>query len=256
MPVCRLLPHGLYSLIPTILASMALIAGHARDACRFAIIREGVLLDAIFASLDNTEDLTYLEVGLNAYRIPGLKENDLLGLSSRKCLRYPEGIVNVDPIWHVARAASFLSVVLGGGAAFYLWISTCCRFNKSSWRCAAYEMMLACLLQCVAFVWFQSEFCKLNTCELDAGSKSDIVAIILWIIASVSIMVYYPKPPELSEGDGVMASNDLELNEETGATINEQENLPKDDEPGDVEMTTGEETRQEGRRPLEDVQLT
>lgn len=258
MPLCRMLPHGLYSLLPTILAIAALISGHARDSCRFAKLTEGKLVDAMFDNLPMEDiDETFLEVGLNAYRIPGsaVTENvsEVLGLNSKKCLRYPEGVVNIDPTWHVARATSFLSVVLGGGAAFYLCISICCRFNKSSWRCAAYEMLLAALFQMVAFIWFKSEICRLNTCHLDAGSKSDIVAIVLWLIASVAVLVHYPKPPELTEGDGVMASDDLELNEDIGVTT-EEENIPKDD--GDVEMTTGEDSRQEGRRPLEDVQLT
>jgi hypothetical protein len=281
MPVCRLLPHGLYSLVPTVLASMALIAGHARDACRYAKLTEGELVDSIFTSLgDNAADdgSYYLEVGLNAYRVPGsrIDENvsEIPALNPRYCFRYPD-VVTIDPIWHVARAASFLSVVLGGGAVFYLWISTCCRFNKSSWRCAAYEILLAALFQAVAFCWFASDICKTNTCKMDVGAQTDVVAIVIWLVAAASILLHFPKPAEITEGDGVMmASDDLELNVVSssadgqgrgrGGTIaaigerstdakKKQQGGPAD---GDAAMTTGEDSRQEGRKGLEDVQLS
>jgi hypothetical protein len=271
MAVCRLLPHGLYSLVPTVLASMALIAGHARDACRYAKLAEGELVDTVFASLGEADtDGRYLEVGLHAYRLPGskLEENvsEIPALNPRYCLRYPDDIVTIDPVWHVARAASFISVVLGGGAVFYLWISTCCRFNKSSWRCAAYEILFAALFQVLAFCWFGSEICRHNTCEMDVGAQTDVAAIVIWLLAAASIFLYFPKPADITEGDGVMASDDLELNvvnnDATGgttaaaATTESQATTKKKERPGVVAMTTGEDSRQEGRKGLEDVQLT
>jgi hypothetical protein len=105
------------------------------------------------------------------------------------------------------------------------------------------------------------------------GAQTDVVAIVIWLVAAASILLHFPKPAEITEGDGVMmASDDLELNvvrnsadaQGRGGTIaaigerstdakKKQQGGPAD---GDAAMTTGEDSRQEGRKGLEDVQLS
>jgi len=270
---CLLLPHGLYSLLITVLVTIGWVASLFEDGCTYARVT-GPTADKLALS----PDAPYVEVGLQAYRVPrynaALAEwNDaLIGT----CLAYPAESVPEDGPWKFAKACSFLALVLGGGATLYLWISACCRFSRGSWRWAGYEVAAAAAFQALSFVWFQTELCRENNCALFYGSQADIAATVLWLVAACLIFCHYPVPKEIREGDGIVVDDDAAqdasvgggssraLGSENNSTgdlaLTEITSLPsKDDgekEPMDEEMAAGEDSHQGRRKSLDDVELT
>lgn len=208
----------------------------------------------------NEDSVPRLTLGFMAFTIPSDETTREVFDWHNVCLPYPtEGDPwsQPDGIWQFARVCSFLSLVLGGGATFYLWTSTCCRFQKSSWRWAGAEVALASLFEALSFVWFANgTICKNGTevCELHYGAKADIMAAIFWALAAIAIFAYFPKPQgedEQDQRDGVMVGDDHDLAlEEKGETATTE-----------LEMTSNAGTDGVGKKakddaPLQDVQIT
>jgi hypothetical protein len=125
------------------------------------------------------------------------------------CVEYPS--MPESGIWKMALVTDFLAMVVGGGATFYVWISTCCRFSKPSWRWAGYEIILAMFFQAISFLWFANpELCGLDftTCQLFYGSKGDILALALWSISAILIFCHYPVPKELGNQNDALVVHD------------------------------------------------
>ena len=270
MPNCLLLPHGVYSLVITVLVTTGWLAALFEDGCNYAKLSG----DLVVEELGLSPDIPYVEVGLQAYRVPTLDaENDNYDPEFfGQCVAYPDS-VTPDLPWNFAKGFSFLALVLGGGATFYLWISTCCRFSRGSWRWAGYEVAAACLFQMLSFVYFLTDICQTNKCELFYGSKGDIVSSLMWLLAAILIFGHYPTPRELVEADGLVvnsngsrsssrrrggggsresdASGELVMTEITRRPSQEDEK-PQQDE----EMAAGENSEEPRKPNLDDVELT
>ena len=209
---CRLLPHGGYTLIPTVLSTMAWIASVFQDGCDYAII-EGPVVQTI---TDDNDAVPWVEVGYAAYRTPeyNLATGSWEITYSGRCSNYNFERVEMDPTWKAAKAFAFLALVLGGGGTLFLWFSTCCIFSKATWRWAGHEVMLACLFQALAFLWFENSMCHYrNTCSLSWGSKADVVACVFWAMAALAIFCKYPEPSKLpsSEMQRIRETTDPEI---------------------------------------------
>ena len=196
---CVLLPHGFYSLVTAALTTMGWIAALFDNSCNYAILSGDIVRDI------SIEDVPFLQVGFQAYKDPKLDIDTDSWYASRtgQCITFPTS-VEIDAIWRISSFFSFVGLVLGGGATFYLWISTCCRFTRGSWRWAGYEIVAACVFQSLSFLWFATDICKTNQCRLSYGSKADVMANAFWFVAALLIFSHYPKPKELVETDGVL----------------------------------------------------
>lgn len=214
---CRrmLLPHGFYSLIPTICTTVAWLGSLFQDGCDFSRL-EGEHVKLI-ADLALSEDVPYLEVGFSAYRQPILDTTTYEWRPSYTgaCLTYDEEYIQQDFYWRVSKAFAFMALVVGGGGTFFLWFSTCCVFSPATWRMASYQLLVASILQAFTFIWFLTSMCQQTiqqnddvdsttsqtttttttpVCKLAWGSRADLCATILWLFAAFSMWIYYPKP--------------------------------------------------------------
>lgn len=200
---CTCLPHGFYTLIPITLSFAAWVASLSQDGCDFATV-SGPIISQLMVDEEKSNSVPYLEFGFNGYRIPMLdSENDgeqwYIDYTS-KCHDYGEDFVVRDIYWEISRAFSFLSLVLGGGGAIFLWFSGCFIFSPATWRWTGYEILVAAMFQLGSFLWFQTTVCQDNPdnmCQLRFGSKSDIVAITFWLISAFAILIKYPSPPRI-----------------------------------------------------------
>jgi len=198
------LPQGSFPLLPTLLTTMGWISSLFQDDCDFVHVDGDVV-----QHLATSSETPWIEAGIKAYREPNLntKTGEWKVDYDRNCLMYPSEYVNTDEgSWKMSKACSFLALVLGGGGTLFLWFSTCCTFSKGSWRWAGYEIFFASIFQALSFVFFRTELCQQNKCNLFWGARTDIMATILWFLASLCIFCYYPKPQDVDdyEPDGVM----------------------------------------------------
>jgi hypothetical protein len=196
-PSCRLLPHGGYALIPTVLTTLAWVASIFQDGCDYALVT-GPIVQIIS---DHGDEVPWVEVGYSGYRTPTYTavNGTFVVTYAADCLNYNLDRVQFDPAWNAGKAFAFLALVLGGGGTLFLWFSVCCVFSKATWRFAGYEVLLAAVFQAMAFLWFLNPMCQnKNTCALSWGSKADIAACALWGLAAAAIMCHYPVPPDSS----------------------------------------------------------
>jgi hypothetical protein len=249
---CVLLPHGAYSLVTAALTTMGWLAALFENSCNYAVLSGDIVGDI------SIEEVPFLQVGFQAYKDPQLDidTNNWYASRTGQCITFPAS-VEIDVIWRLSSFFSFIGLVLGGGATFYLWISTCCRFSRGSWHWAGYEILAACFFQSLSFIWFATGICKKNQCGLSYGSKADIMANALWFVAALLIFSYYPKPKELMETDGVM-NNDSKSSRDSNKS-NRRRKSPRvvdvsspdaaDIEArSDHEMSAGQDSQQEESR--------
>ena len=205
--VSRLLPHGAYILVPAVLSTIAWLASLMEDGCDYAAVSGDVLGENGFGVAGDTNPPPYVEIGFSGWSHPIYYPEDQVWKANMRgsCLPFPailndDGsttpVVAMDASWMVAKAFDFLSLVLGGGGALFLWFSSCFVFGPGSWRWAGYEVFAASILQALAFVWFNTTLCTStgNSCRLFVGSNTDIMAATFWMIAAISIFVKYPEP--------------------------------------------------------------
>lgn len=247
---CVLLPHGPFSLLTAALTTMGWLAALFENSCNYALV-SGDVVDEV-----SITPVPFIQVGLQAYRLPHLDTETQSWHASRtgECILYPSTI-DIDGIWKLSNGFSFVAMVLGGGATFYLWISTFCRFSRGSWRWAGYEIAAACLFQVLSFAWFATDLCQRNQCSLSNGAKADIVAATFWLVAAILVFAHYPIPKELVAADGIM--NESSENSRGSSQRSTQrrrsprpvENTPDTNSvsssPPDEEMATGENSQQE-----------
>ena len=240
MATCRLLPQGAYPLVPTVLTTMAWIASLFQDECDYVRL-EGEVVSKL-------GDAPWVEAGIKAYRQP--RQNRETGVwevsYTGKCLQYPPSLVDTDEtVWKVSEAFAFMALVLGGGGTFFLWFSTCCTFSRGTWRWAGYEVFLASVCQAVSFVFFQTTLCQENTCNLFWGSRSDILSVIFWFVASMCIFCHYPLPrgdDDDDEPDGIIVSStDIIPPRTHDLTLEEEVKVPNEE---DDERVTNDDDRE------------
>lgn len=246
---CVLLPHGPFSLVTATLTTMGWLAALFENSCNYALL-SGDVVDEVSIS-----SVPFIQVGLEAYRLPRFDSDTQSWYASRtgECILYPSSI-NIDAVWKFSTAFSFIGLVLGGGATFYLWISTFCRFSRGSWRWAGYEIAAACLFQTLSFIWFATDVCQSNLCTLSNGAKADILAAAFWLVAAILIFAHYPTPKELILADGIL--NEHSDKSRSGSQRSSQrrrsprpvEVSPDDSASAsspDEEMATGQNSQQE-----------
>jgi hypothetical protein len=214
---CRLLPHGGYTLIPTVMATMAWLSSLFQDGCDYAIVK-----GPIVQTIADDDHIPWLEVGFAAYRKPyyDKKEGEWMVGYTRKCQDYPTELLEMDAAWKSAKGFAFLALVLGGGGALFLWFSGCCVFSKATWRMVGFEVLLAGVFQCLAFLWFQNSICHYkNQCTLSFGSKADIVAAVFWMVSAAAIFYRYPVPQNLSNQQRETTQPEISLTGPDGAPV-------------------------------------
>jgi hypothetical protein len=168
------------------------------------------------ALLSGDTTTPFAEVGLSFYRLPSYSQelNTWTAPLNGECLVYPPDIP-IDGTWKFAKVCSFFALVFGGGGALFLWFSSCFVFGPGTWRWAGYEVLIASILQSLAFVFFNTAMCKTNGshCSLFLGSKLDIVAAVFWLVSALSIFLKYPYPsPKLSTTTtGAASSSEMSI---------------------------------------------
>jgi hypothetical protein len=189
MPSCRLLPHGGYTLIPAVLSTVAWIAALSQDGCDYAY-----LTGYIVAEATKSTAVEYLQVGRNAYRVPILVNGQWNIDYSSSCIAYDDQVFTIDAYWQASKGFAFVSLVLGGGGALFLWFSSCFVFSRGTWKWAGYEVLFASIFQCLAFMWFNTYICREgdNQCSLSYGSKADIASATCWLVSALCIFCRYP----------------------------------------------------------------
>mmetsp|Transcript_4197 Transcript_4197/g.8491 ORF Transcript_4197/g.8491 Transcript_4197/m.8491 type:complete len:264 (+) Transcript_4197:313-1104(+) len=190
----QLLPHGWYSLMPPVLATMAWMSSLFQEGCDYAKIT-GSLVQALADS-----DAPYLEAGFGAYREPkyNTESQEWEIRYAGACLEYPPEPVDIseDSYWQLSKFLDFAASVLGGAGAFFLWFATACVFSPGTWRWTGYEVFCAALFQGLSFLWFRNSLCSQGddtVCELSWGAKMDIVAASLWFATACLIFIHYPQ---------------------------------------------------------------
>eukprot|EP00546_Thalassionema_frauenfeldii_P002923 CAMPEP_0178933564 /NCGR_PEP_ID=MMETSP0786-20121207/23344_1 /TAXON_ID=186022 /ORGANISM="Thalassionema frauenfeldii, Strain CCMP 1798" /LENGTH=259 /DNA_ID=CAMNT_0020611183 /DNA_START=118 /DNA_END=897 /DNA_ORIENTATION=- len=189
---CRILPHGFYPLIPTILSSMALWTSTVQDGCDYGRL-EG---EESISRITGSDVFPFLEVGLYNYRAPVFyaTENEWKLAFTYDCQDYPNEII--DTWWTIGKYLTIASAVLAGTLSFFLWFTTCTTFSVRTWRFCGIQAFLAAIFRAGSFFFFTTSICiKGNAeCLFSFGSKVDILGIILWILAGFTIMGHYPDP--------------------------------------------------------------
>lgn len=189
---CKLCPHGAFAAFPTIFALMAWLACLSKNGCDYAR-----LTGPIVADITNNPEIPFIDVGFNRYREPIIQDSEwIMDPNLVECEEFNTDIVNIDGVWTFARITSFLSLMLGGSGALFISFSTCFLFKKETWRWAGYEILLAVGLLVLTFSWFATGLCHGNdgqdSCTMSYGAQVDIVACVLWTIAMLIILCFYP----------------------------------------------------------------
>ena len=186
---CRCLPHGFYSLIPAVLASLAFWTAIVQDGCDYVKIEGGSV-----EKITKSDVLPFIEAGLSHYRAPVFhsQENEWAMVFVTQCQEYPEGTVGT--LWMLAQYFSLISAIFGGSLALFIWFTTCMTFSIRTWRFCAFEGILATMFRALSFLSFGSPICteKDSQCKLAYGSQMDIVGVVLYAIATIAILAHYP----------------------------------------------------------------
>ena len=243
--VARCLPHGCCSLIPAMLVTMGWMAALFQDGCDYSRV-EGDIVTYLLNDTSVDPPPPWMELGVSAYRIPTYhaQENVWRTVYTGTCLAYPNDsdYFHEDPIWKACRFLAFGGLVLGGGSTIFLWFSTCCIMSTGTWRLVAGQVLVASLFQSLVFLWFASDLCKDNDCNLFWGSRADIVASSLWFTAAMIMCIHYPKPKRnlLEEGsaDGLVRSPSNISRADASTVITDTESEIAFEEEGDMALTT------------------
>mmetsp|Transcript_36692 Transcript_36692/g.110164 ORF Transcript_36692/g.110164 Transcript_36692/m.110164 type:complete len:260 (-) Transcript_36692:54-833(-) len=202
---CRLLPHTGYLLIPATLSAMAWVASMSQDGCDYSR-----LTGPSVQSLTGNDLIPYAEVGRAAFRVPVYyeKDADWRVPYTEECASYAETGVDASGwAWRLSQVMSFLALAFGGAGSLFLWVGGCTILSRTMWRAAGCEILIACVCQSLALLWFMTPMCDSdagNSCVLHFGAKSDAAAAALWAISAAAVFWKYPTPrpkPTIVLGD-------------------------------------------------------
>lgn len=167
------------------------MASLSQDGCDYSTVT-GPAVEQITGS----KNIPFVEIGFVAYREPNYNdEKDSWSVVySGPCTRYDPELE--DTWWSAAKAFAFGALVLGGASALFLWFTSCFVFSPGTWRWAGYQVLLAFICQCLAFLWYGTGMCREdgNSCSLFYGSRADICAAVFWFVSAIMIFCRYPKP--------------------------------------------------------------
>ncbi|KAL7542303.1 hypothetical protein ACHAXR_011663 [Thalassiosira sp. AJA248-18] len=199
---CLLCPHGVYAVLPALMATMAWFACLSKDGCDYARVTGPIVAD-----ITNNPEIPFIDAGFRHYREPKYQNSEWVVNSTFPCEPYNTDIVSIDGVWSFANITSFLSLVFGGGGAIFIWFASFHVFTKETWRWAGYELLVAIALQALTYSWFATGICDENTCSMHYGARADILACVLWAVAMLFIFCHYPKEKHRRSTD---ASNSIE----------------------------------------------
>jgi len=197
---CRQLPHGLYSVIITILAILAWIAAAFQDKCNYAHVR-GPIVEEFNATSP------WLAFGLVGWNEPipipitttttngTTTTTDIIYQSSSECQSYPPFfLASLDSMWSTGKTLAFFAQCIGGGGSLFVGCSLRIIFSKATWKWTGYLFCLASLTQVMSvWVWLMNDVCQWNSCNIWNGSGMDILSSALWMIAGLLMIFKYPK---------------------------------------------------------------
>ena len=153
------------------------------------------------SEITNDPNTPFVDAGLSHYRAPTLNDSGEWVLDyTVPCEDYNLDVVTIDAAWRCASFTAFLSVVLGGGGAMYVFLSSCIVFRRSAWRWAGYELLAAVLCQVLTFSWFATSICHENdnACALNYGARADILAAGMWASAAACLFRHHPSARKTS----------------------------------------------------------
>ncbi|KAL3780504.1 hypothetical protein HJC23_012589 [Cyclotella cryptica] len=208
----RIMPHGGIILIPITLTTLAWVASISTDGCDYSrLIGPGVKI------LTGSAAVPYVDLGMNAYRIPEFyPASDSWRVAyTDECLPYQYSFE--DRAWLAGKRFSFLAMWCGGASMMFLWVGTFLVLKPGHWKTAGVGVACAFVFQVFSFVWFNTSLChtksssiegfksredaetttemNASSCSLFYGSKCSIASTILYLIASLMILFgEYPAP--------------------------------------------------------------
>lgn len=147
----------------------------------------------------------YILVGPEGYRTPSFDESmetwihktitsDSTNEISDECLPLDPEIFEKDTQWNVAVNLNLTAFVLGTIAAILSLPLIFVEYHRLAWRFVGWVYMFACASQACSLIWFLTEICDDNTCQLFWGSKADMLSIVLWYLAAFIMLMWFPKP--------------------------------------------------------------
>jgi hypothetical protein len=69
-------------------------------------------------------------------------------------------------------------------------------FSNRTWKFCAFKGFMAAFFRAGSFLYFQSTICTSNEtqCKLYFGSYMDILGLVLYLMATISLLSHYPDP--------------------------------------------------------------
>jgi hypothetical protein len=232
---CDQLPHGLYSVIITIVAFLAWIAATVQDRCNFAHVHGPIV------TLWNATS-PWIAMGLVGWNEPtrmpdGTYQTSSGGGGGRggQCQLYPPSFIeSLDSMWSTGKTLAFLAQCIGGGGSLFVACSLWMVFSKATWKWTGYLLCFAGLCQAMSvLVWWGNDVCQWNTCSVWNGSGSNIVSSVLWILTGGFMVIKYPKnhrrrlqslpqPADEEEEDTFAANENVPLPEHGNDSNNDE----------------------------------
>lgn len=147
---------------------------------------------------DYISNITGVSYGLYFYGVEYLNEDSETHITN--CKTYPSSNVVNDSSVKSARAFSAITLVIGFPCVFLLFLTSCMTLGDRTLVVMTILLMLAAICQSMIFLFLSSGRCvdpaePMNLpsnfvwaqCTLNYGSKTVIIASVLWCLAAVSL---------------------------------------------------------------------
>ena len=188
-------PHGLSSLIPTLLSVSAwTCSAWGNNICSLffrAVLSGDVHFSSGFTN-GAVRNVAGLSLGLYAYGVKYYNEGvDDYVLQCSPTL--PPDISN-DAFIKMSRGFTALALIIGFPVMCFLCITNCMMLSRKFWRNMSIVLFLVSFCQAMIFMFLLSPVCnsavfpnfsELASCGLDNGSKLSIAGSVLWFLAAV-----------------------------------------------------------------------
>ena len=152
------------------------------------------------SSIDyNVSNIAGVSYGLYFYGVEYFNDDDE---KITNCQTYPSHLVN-DNYVQSARAFSAIALIIGFPIVFLLCLTSCMKLGDRTLRVLSMLLMLVAFCQSMIFVFMRSGRCVKTpnpvgpnflestpvwaNCTLNNGSKSVIVASVLWCLAAITL---------------------------------------------------------------------
>ena len=188
-------PHGLASLIPTLLSVSAwTCSAWGNNVCSL-FFREVLSGEVHFSSSFTNgvvRDVAGLSLGLYAYGVKYYNE-DVEDYVLQCSPNLPQDAAN-DAFIKIARGFTALALIIGFPVMCFLCITNCMMLSRNFWRNMSISLFFVSFCQAMIFMLLLSPVCdsdvfpnfsELAPCSLDNGSKLSIAGSVLWFLAAV-----------------------------------------------------------------------